>query len=154
MDMIDAAGRICQMIGLPRSTGQVYGLLYLSVAPLSLDDIARLLSISKSSASTGTRQLLGWRVIKQVWVQGDRRDFFEVEPDLGNLLRAGYTDFLRPRLDSSKRRLKNITSTLDTDLASGSITQEEHKLCRERLEHFHGIHKQIEALIPLVDRFL
>ena len=80
LDMIEAGGRVCQLLGVPRSTGQIYGLLYLSPKPLSLDDIAEALRISKASASTGTRQLLAWRAIHQVWVHGERRDHFEIEP--------------------------------------------------------------------------
>src|ERR1043166_2383342 len=77
MDMVEAIGRLFQGFGLPRSTGQIYGLLYLSKKPLSLDDLVELLSISKGSASTGTRHLASWGAIRQVWVPGDRRDFFE-----------------------------------------------------------------------------
>src|SRR5689334_2647745 len=98
LEMVDACGRAAQILGLPRSIGQIYGLLYVSLEPLCLDDIAALLAISKGSASQGTRQLEGWRAIRQVWVQGDRKDHFEVDPDLGNLLRALYRDLVKPRI--------------------------------------------------------
>src|ERR1051325_7726277 len=81
MDMVEATGRLFQSFGLPRSTGQLYGLLYLSKKALSLDDLVELLSISKGSASTGTRHLASWGAIRQVWVPGDRRDFFEALDD-------------------------------------------------------------------------
>ena len=71
-EMVEASGRLFQLLGLPRSTGQIYGLLYMSARPLSLDDICELLSISKGSASTGTRHLASWAAIRQVWVQGNR----------------------------------------------------------------------------------
>ncbi|MEN9733804.1 MAG: hypothetical protein RLZ45_1799, partial [Verrucomicrobiota bacterium] len=41
---IETVGRVAQELGLPRSLGQIYGLLYLSPEPLSLDDIAVQLS--------------------------------------------------------------------------------------------------------------
>ena len=119
--MIEAAARLCQLIGLPRSTGQIYGLLYLSPGALSLDDVVELLGISKASASTGTRQLASLRAIRQVWVQGDRRDHFEAVPDIGSLLRIGYTEFLQPRLKSSRARLDRMMSSLNDDLAKGLI---------------------------------
>ncbi|MFO1496853.1 MAG: hypothetical protein U1G07_00395 [Verrucomicrobiota bacterium] len=96
MELIDTCGRLCQVFALPRSLGQIYGLLYLAPDPLSLDDIAELLGISKASASTGTRQLSSWGAIRQVWVPGARRDHFEAESDLGHLLRFGLTDILKP----------------------------------------------------------
>ena len=80
-DMVEAAGGLFQALGLSRSAGQIYGLLYLSDKPLSLDDMVDLLSISKGSASMGTRHLASWGVIRQVWVPGDRRDFYRLAED-------------------------------------------------------------------------
>ena len=77
LEMIEACGRLCQLLGLPRTTGQIYGLLYLALEPLSLNDIAIFLQISKGSASNGTRQLASWGAIKGVWIQGDRRDYYQ-----------------------------------------------------------------------------
>ena len=72
--MVEVTARLCQRLGLPRSSGQIFGLLYLSTQALSLDEIAEALEISKASVSTGTRQLLGWHAIRQVWKPGDRKD--------------------------------------------------------------------------------
>jgi HTH-type transcriptional regulator, glycine betaine synthesis regulator len=153
-DMIEAGGRLCQLLGLPRSTGQIYGLLYLSIKPLSLDDLAELLSISKASASLGTRQLLSWGAIRQVWVPGERRDFFEAVPDLGNLIRAGYTDFLKPRLTSSRRRLDTMISVLDEELKHGIISTEEYDLCQERLKSLSKLQKKLHSLAPFAEKFM
>jgi len=152
LDMIEAGGRVCQLLGVPRSTGQIYGLLYLSPKPLSQDEIAELLGISKGSASTGTRQLLAWRAIRLVWVHGERRDHFEVELDLGNLLRAGYSDFVKPRLLSSQKRIESMASSLDEEFADGILSREEYKICSERLKSFARIQKKLQALIPLAEK--
>lgn len=154
LEMIEAGGRVCQLLGVPRSTGQIYGLLYLSAKPLSLDDIAEALGISKASASTGTRQLLGWRAIRLVWVHGERRDHYEVEPDLGNFIRAGYSDFLKPRLLSAQRRIEKMSESLEEDLAEGGLTREEYKVCSERLKNFAQIQKKLQALVPLAEKLL
>ena len=102
LEFIETAGNICRRLGLPRSLGQIYGLLFFSAKPLSLDDIVQRLGISKASASTGTRQLAAWGAVRQVWVQGERRDFFEVVPDLGGMVRSVYRDFFKPRLTSRR----------------------------------------------------
>ena len=154
MDMIESAGRLCQLLGLPRSTGQIYGLLYLSAKPLSLDDIVELLSISKASASTGTRQLTSLRAIRQVWVHGERRDHFEIEPDVTTLLRTGYKEFLKPRLDSSLKRLERMSASLKEDLENGVISDEEFKLCEERLKSFYQLQKKLLKLVPLAETLL
>jgi DNA-binding transcriptional regulator GbsR (MarR family) len=153
-EMIEACGRICQVLGLPRSLGQIYGLLYLAPDPLSLDDIADSLGISKASASTGTRQLSSWGGIRQVWVPGERRDHFQAEPELGRLLRAGYTDLFKPRLVASQSRLEKMTQTLDEELSDGSVSRDEYKFFSDRLKKFHQIQKKLHGLIPLAEKLL
>jgi DNA-binding transcriptional regulator GbsR (MarR family) len=150
--MIEACGRLCQMFGLARSVGQIYGLLYLAPQPLSLDDIAELLGISKASASTGTRQLSGWGGIRQVWVPGERRDHFTVEPELANLLRSGYTEFFKPRLVSSQKRLERLLATLDDDFNQGLLSREEYDLCAERLKSVAQMQKKLQTLVPLAEK--
>jgi HTH-type transcriptional regulator, glycine betaine synthesis regulator len=152
LEMIDACGRIGQVFGLPRSLGQIYGLLYLAPNPLSLDAIAELLGISKGSASTGTRQLAAWRGIRQVWVPGERRDHFEVEADLGNLLRSGFSDFLKPKLVSSQKRLQGLADTLHDDLTRGLVTREEYKVCAERLRKFALVQRKLQTLAPFAEK--
>ena len=44
-----------RVIGLPKSIGEIYGLLFVSRDPLSLDDLVARLGISKGSASQGLR---------------------------------------------------------------------------------------------------
>ena len=46
-----------QVFGVPKSVGQIYGLLYASPEPLSFSDIVERLDISKGSASQGLQLL-------------------------------------------------------------------------------------------------
>jgi DNA-binding transcriptional regulator GbsR (MarR family) len=142
------------MLGLPRSTGQIYGLLYLSPKPLSLDDIATLLSISKASASTGTRQLATWQAVKEVWVPGDRRDHFEALGDLRELLRAGYRNFFQPKFEKSQRKLDVLLTTLEADHQAGLVTPADYAFSRERLNNLGKLQDKLENILPLAERFL
>ncbi|MHB8521265.1 MAG: GbsR/MarR family transcriptional regulator [Limisphaerales bacterium] len=152
-DMVEASGRLYQLLGLPRSTGQIYGLLYFSAVPLSLDDLADLLGISKASASTGTRQLVSWGALRQVWVPGQRRDYFEIVPNLGAVIRASFDDFLKPRLTSTQKRFEQMKASLDEEFRLGILTGEEYKLCSERLKHLCHLQRKIQSVTPLVRRF-
>ena len=153
-EMIEGSGRIFQLLGLPRSTGQIYGLLYLSTKPLSLDQMVELLGLSKSSASIGTRHLISWKAIRQVWVPGERRDYFEAEGDLRNLLRGSYADFIQPRLVSSQKRIALMMADLDASEREGSLSQEEHKFCSERLKNLAKVQKKVLSLSPFVEKIL
>jgi DNA-binding transcriptional regulator GbsR (MarR family) len=153
-DLIESAGALFQMLGLPRSVGQIYGLLYLSKGPLSLDDIAASLSISKGSASIGTRQLAAWGAIRQVWVLGERRDHFEAVGDLAQLLRGSYGEFIKPRLESSHKRLQSIFASLEVDVEKGILSRTEHKFCTERLRSLERLRKRVEKIVPLAERLV
>jgi hypothetical protein len=48
---------VVQVFGVPKSIGQIYGLLYASPTPLSFSDIVERLDISKGSASQGLQLL-------------------------------------------------------------------------------------------------
>lgn len=152
--MIEACARLCQLLSLPRSTGQIYGLLYLSTSPISLDDMVELLGISKASASTGTRQLVHWGAIRSVWVPGDRKDYFEVVSDLTSLIRGGYMNFIKPRMESSGRRLTTMEEHLEEDLKEGLFTADEYKLCTERLKSLGKVHKKFRMAAPIAERLL
>jgi len=154
LEMIEACARACQILGIPRSTGQIYGLLYLSTRPVCLFEIAETLKLSKASCSTGTRDLCTWNAIRQVWVQGDRKDYFVVDADLSNVVRTVYQHFVKPRLNSSKSRLSQVTEALEKDLEAGLITPEEHQILSRRVGQLAKFRKKAEMVIPLAEKLI
>ena len=62
-----------KVLGLPRSIGEIYGLLFISPDPLALDDLVERLGISKGSASQGLRALKTLGAVKEIEVEGSRR---------------------------------------------------------------------------------
>ena len=153
-EMIEASGTLFQVLGLPRSAGQIYGLLYLSAKPLSLADMSNLLSISKGSASMGTRHLSAWGVIRQVWVPGNRRDHYEAAGDLGQLLKASYAEFVKPRLSSAEKKLARISEELEKDVERGAVSKEEYSVCAERLGALLRFHEKVQSIGPLAEKLL
>ena len=153
-EMIESAGTLFQVLGLPRSAGQIYGLLYLSAKPLSLGDMCNLLSISKGSASIGTRHLVTWGAIRQVWVPGNRRDHFEAVGDPGQLLRASYAEFVKPRLNSAEKRLALLFAELEKDVESGTLSKDEFKFCTERLRTLLRFQEKVQSIGPLAEKLL
>jgi len=152
--MVEASGTLFQLLGLPRSTGQIYGLLYMSARPLTLDDLVEMLSISKGSASMGSRHLAAWGAIRQVWVPGDRRDHFQAVGDLAQIVRASYQEFVKPKLDSSEKRLASVVDGLEKDLRNGTLSPEEHKFCSDRVRSLLRFQKKVQSIGPLAEKLL
>jgi DNA-binding transcriptional regulator GbsR (MarR family) len=69
-----------ERMGAARTFGRLMGLLLVAEKPLSLDEIARLLHVSKASASTNGRLCEQMGFAKRVGVPGDRRTYYTITP--------------------------------------------------------------------------
>jgi DNA-binding transcriptional regulator GbsR (MarR family) len=72
--------------GVNRSVAQIQALLYLSEHPLTAERIADTLVMARSNVSNSLKELLGWRLIRRVPMMGDRRDHYEAETDLWEMV--------------------------------------------------------------------
>ncbi len=102
---IEEAGATTQAIGVGRVVGQIYAYLYFSEEARTLDDMKESLGISKGSASMGVRQLEQWGAVQQVWVKGDRRDYYTANDYFGSIVRNLMSDVMGKRLDALAKAL-------------------------------------------------
>lgn len=81
--MLDGLSQLAAYFGFSKVMGQLYGALFLSAAPLSLDDLMERLDISKASVSMNMKTLEHMGMVRQVWVKGGggRRKYYEAETD-------------------------------------------------------------------------
>ncbi len=73
--------------GVNRSVAQIHALLYLCDVPMTADDVAAQLAMARSNVSVSLRELLGWGLIRRVQAMGDRRDYYEAEADMFEMVR-------------------------------------------------------------------
>lgn len=81
-DFVERLGLIWEAQGLPRIAGRVVGYLMLQAEPLSLDQIATVLGVSKASVSNDARYLARMGLVELVTRRGDRRDYYVIAPDM------------------------------------------------------------------------
>jgi len=137
------------VLGFPRSLGEVYGLAYITPHPIHLAEVCERLHMSKGSASQGLRTLRDLGALKPVYVAGDRRDFFQPEIKIRVLVGRLLTERLRPHLERSAGSLNQI----ETD-AQKTASPELQKFRRERLDMLGAWQKRISTFLPLVQRIL
>ena len=115
---VEAWGAMGALWGINRSVARVHALLMATEAPLSLDEIAEKLQISKGNASMSLRELRTFGVVRQVEVPGDRRDFYVTEPDV-------WTMFFRILRERKRREfdpaLEAIHRLLEQPGAKGQV---------------------------------
>jgi DNA-binding transcriptional regulator GbsR (MarR family) len=82
----DVVGRLMEFWGFKRNMGRVWAILYLSPEPLSADDLRAALQLSSGAVSMTLSELARWGVVRRVWIQGQRRDFYAAEVTLWRMI--------------------------------------------------------------------
>src|SRR5262249_19085316 len=113
--------------GVNRSVSQIHALLYLSERPLTADEIADRLGLARSNVSTSIRELLGWSLIRRVPVRGDRRDHFEAETDLWEIV-------TRIAAGRKERELDPAVAALQACVRDAEGDRTIHPIARKRLK--------------------
>ncbi len=150
LDMVEACGRFAQSLGIARSVGEIYGLLYLAPRPMTLDEIAQCLGLSKASVSTGARQLVSLGAARRVFVRAARKDGYEAVVELGELARRAYENLFKSRLQNADAHMNEMLAKIEAE--KESYSPEEHALIVERLTRLRAIQSRIKMLLPLAER--
>lgn len=67
------------LYGMTPSIGRLYGKIYFSDAPMTLDDMREALEMSKTSMSTGVRALMEMKMVESSFKKGVRKDLYKSE---------------------------------------------------------------------------
>lgn len=78
---IQSIAKNMHLYGITPSIGRLYGALYFSEQPMTLDDMREALGMSKTSMSTGVRTLLDMKMVEPVFKRGMRKDLYRTEED-------------------------------------------------------------------------
>jgi len=108
-------GEMGETWGVNRSIGQIHALLYLSGRPLTAEDIAETLSLARSNVSNSIKELLNWKLIRRVQVLGDRRDLFEAEGDVWEMVTRIAEGRKARELDPTLATLKTCMMEAEAD---------------------------------------
>lgn len=77
---VEAMGLYFEGFGIPRTSGRILALLMVAERPLTLDDMARALKVSRASVSTNARMSVASGMAEHVSLPGDRRDYYQLSP--------------------------------------------------------------------------
>jgi DNA-binding transcriptional regulator GbsR (MarR family) len=143
--VIDLFLNAANSFGLPKSYGQIYGLLFCRDHSLSMDEVMKLLGISKGSASQGLRALRQLGAVSSIFEPGERKEMFVAEIRLRKLVGGFLREQADPHLDKGVGRLKQIESLVndleDVDARKRGV---------RRHEILSGWHRQMSRLLPWV----
>ena len=138
-----------RLLGLPKSVGEIYGILYVSPSPLTMLDLVFRLDISKGSASQGLKMLSTLGAVHKVDFEDDRKTYFKANVELKKLVGGFIREEIRPHLKSGQTKLETLlqeASEID-DLETREFYNERIK----RLERWSG---KTNLVLPLLQKFL
>lgn len=139
---------LSRLTGQPRSYAEIYGLLFISARPITMEEIIERLGISKGSASQGLRFLHKAAAVKMVYVHRDRRVHYEAVAELRHLVTAFLRDQIIPQLESSRARLEHIFELIH------ELPAEERSKIRGRITMLQSWAKKSRQFLPLVVKLL
>lgn len=87
-----AVGALIEFWGFRSVLGRVWAVLYLSEDPLPAAELCRRLSISTGAASMALTELERWGVVRRRRLPGQRREFFEPETDIWQMVSRVFRD--------------------------------------------------------------
>lgn len=148
VESIDFFVRMMSILGLPRSVGEIYGLLYFNSKPLSMDLISSRLNISIGSASQGLKTLRALKAVRTTYIPGDRRDHYSAESEFRRLFSTFLKDEIMPHLESAEDRIRKM----DDEIASLQV--EEKDFFNIRIEKLKRLTKASKRLLPLLAKLL
>jgi DNA-binding transcriptional regulator GbsR (MarR family) len=82
----DVVGRLMEFWGFKRNMGRLWAVLYLSPEPQSAEELRHALKLSSGAVSMTLSELSRWGVVRKVWVQGERKDFYAAEVQLWRMI--------------------------------------------------------------------
>ncbi|MDH7974248.1 MarR family transcriptional regulator [Sphingomonas sp. AR_OL41] len=124
--------------GVNRSVAQIHALLYVAERPLTAEDIADTLGMARSNVSNSIRELLAWKLIRRVPMLGDRRDHYEAETDLWQMVSRIAQGRKEREIDPAVAALRHVLDAAEGDTRVGNVA-------RARLHELQGFVTTIDG---------
>jgi len=126
-DALDAAkedyltqwGALGSAWGVNRTMSRIHALLMISPDPLNTDEIMEELGISRGNAHGNLKELLAWGLVHSVQPKGERKEHFEAEKVVWNVVQRIATQRRRrevePAIQVLERRLEQTKGLRDSE---------------------------------------
>ena len=140
--------RCAGMLGQPRSIAEIYGLLFMSEKPLSMDGLIERLNMSKGSASQGLKYLQDLGAVRTVYIAADRRTHYEAVAELRKLGGRFLRQQIQTHFADSETLLDRIADQTQ------ALSDEQRRHVGERVKLLRRWERTGRRILPLVMEML
>src|SRR3981081_3311821 len=102
--------------GISSTMARIHGLLYITGAALSMDDIMERLAISRGNVSMNLSKLVEWGLVRRVHKRGDRRDYYESLSDVWEMFTLVASQRKRREIDPILTMLRQCKEELSPEV--------------------------------------
>jgi DNA-binding transcriptional regulator GbsR (MarR family) len=146
--MAEIFADLADLLGNPSSLGSIYGLLFASPYPLSMEEIVERLGISTGTASQGLRRLVDLDAIVPEKADGERVTRYTAKLELRPFIKMFVEQQLLPRLKKSSEHLKTLDGLVHR------LPSDTNKVLSQRLDRAAKWHLRAMTFLPIVRRFI
>lgn len=136
--------------------GAIYGALYLSPEPLSLDDLVAHVGVTRGAVSTNVRHLARLGMVHREVRLGERRDFYSAEGDFWKIVKGVLREREEAEFDRALSTVRNCLDAVCLDAVDAvDPDPEETSLAlhyQDRLRQMQGFFSSLDTLVATVMR--
>ena len=144
---IQGWGRMGVCWGVGKMMAEIQALLYMSKAPLGLDEMSERLKTSRSNISLNVRALQDLGVVRKVIAPGDRKDYYTAETDLEKVARRLAAAKKKRELDPALEIVaRTLTAAEGNNGGTGHITD---AIDTERLRELKNLMKKVSSVFEM-----
>ena len=137
---------------LSQLQGRIFAVLFLEDHPLSLDDIAEALQLSKSNISINIRGLVEWHLVRRVTVPNSRRDHYEAASDFWRVMQEIMERRFRWNIRQVIAACDETSRTARAGRSGSRTTERERAFIERRLEALRSFAAAVDAGIEAFAR--
>ena len=149
-DFTEGLSQISKFWGFPKGMGAIFAVLYLSPAPLSLDELVEQSGLTKGAISTNVRALARMGLVRPSTKLGDRKDYYEAETDFYKSVRAILKERQNNEFDSAVRSVRESLEKLETGV--GFEDEAERQFLLERVRALQSFFDALDGLFSAIAR--
>jgi DNA-binding transcriptional regulator GbsR (MarR family) len=149
-DFVELWNNMASLWGVSPTMARIHGLLYITGASLSMDDIMARLGISRGNVSMNLSKLLEWALVKRVHKRGDRREYYESLSDVWEMFTLVASQRKRREIDPILTTLRRCQEELAPE-ALGKVA--DLPAAKERLRRVNDLFKFVALMDSLAQRF-
>jgi HTH-type transcriptional regulator, glycine betaine synthesis regulator len=147
---VELWNNMADLWGISPTMARIHGLLYITGAALSMDDIMARLSISRGNVSMNLSKLVEWGLVRRVHKRGDRKEYYESLSDVWEMFTLVATQRKRREIDPILNTLRRCRDELTPESLGPHAADDK---TQQRTRRINDLLKLLTLFDSLAQRF-